>query len=349
MVRDGSANRSGPQPTMDDVAHQAGVSRATVSRVLAGTVKVNQATRTRVLTAINALGYVPNLVAQALATKGSPLVGLLLRNPRKPVYGLLHAELQDRTAEAGLELITVVPSTSEGPGGEQRALQKLLGLRVGGLFVATGVSHASHLEPFLGVVPTVAVGRPEHHPGIPSVSHDEVANATALAETVASQGHRRVAVLTPDAAISLPENLRATTITQSLSDLGVAVETVPATILGLSDEGSADIVALVRHRGITCAMFPSDLRALQFWSACDEAGLAVPDDVSVTGVDGAAPGLERIGLTTVRLPVALVAKRAVAVMTGLMCGEPPPVAHDHQSGELIAGRSLGSPRTHRLR
>src|SRR5699024_3709160 len=95
-VSDARPGRTGLRPTMDDVAVRAGVSRATVSRVLAGRVRVNQTTRTRVLEAINALGYVPNLVAQALATKSSPLVGLLLRNPRKPVYGLLHAELQDR-------------------------------------------------------------------------------------------------------------------------------------------------------------------------------------------------------------------------------------------------------------
>lgn len=340
-MSDARPGRSGLQPTMDDVAVRAGVSRATVSRVLAGRVRVNQTTRTRVLEAINALGYVPNLVAQALATKSSPLVGLLLRNPRKPVYGLLHAELQDRISEAGLELITVVPSTAERPDGEQRALQKLLGLRVSGLLIATGVSHADHLEPFLGVVPTVAVGRPEEHPRIPSVSHDEVGNASMLAEAVVARGHRRIAVLTPRAALSVPEHLRAVTLAHRLSDLGATVHAVPATTVGSDDEGGAEILRLVRHDSVSCAMFPSDLRALRFLDACDEAGVAVPDEVSVTGVDGATVGLHRIGLTTVRLPVATVAHRAVAVMDGLI-GEPDaPVTHERHLGELVPGRTLG--------
>lgn len=327
---------------MDDVATEARVSRATVSRVLAGNVKVNDATKGRVHRAIDRLGYVPNLAAQALATKRSTLVGLLLRDPRKPVYGLLHSEIQDRAAAAGLELITVVPTSSQGAADEQRSLHKLLGLRVAGLLVATGVSNGGHLAPLLGTVPVVSVGRPERHPGIHGISHDERANGRLIADAVADRGHREVAVLAPIKALSSPEHQRAASMIRQLRARDVTVRSVRANTLGVRDEGNAELLELVSQRSVTCVMFPSDERALEFMAACQRAGIAIPEDVSVTGVDGVSAGLGLIGLTTVRLPVADVAARAVSLMADLVAGRSRPVRHQKHAGELVDGTTLGT-------
>lgn len=328
---------------MDQVAQEARVSRATVSRVLRGNTPVNADTRERVLVAISRLGYVPNMMAQALATRGSALVGLLLRDPRKAAYGLLHAEIQNHAREEGLDLITVAPATSEGVEEEQRALQRLLGLRVRGIFVATGVSHADDLLPFLKVVPVVAVGRPESHPDIHGSSYDEVANGTVLANEVLKYGHSQVAVLVTAESVSVPENQRAMAMVHRLTSAGARVQIVEAPTFGVRAEGSGDVLRLVQEGRVTCAMFPTDERALHFMAVCEKAGVRIGTDVSVTGADGIGSGVEQIGLATVRVPVRAVAARAVTLMADVLGGAEIPVRHHRFAGEFIDGRSLATP------
>lgn len=330
--------------TMQDVAGEAGVSRATVSRVLAGTARVSDETQETVLAAIARLGYVPNMMAQAVAGRGSPVAGLLLRDARKASYGLLHSELQNNAGTVGLELITVTPTSSQGIDEERRALQKLLGLRVGGLFIATGVILPEDLTPFLGVVPVLSVGRPESHPRIRGVSYDEEGNGTLVADAVLEHGHRDVAVLIPTPAVSVPENTRARAIARRLRQRGAQVVEVEASGFGVGPEHSDDIADLVEQGAITAALFPTDDRALDFLSTCDARGLRVPEDVSVTGADGVMPGLDQIGLATVRIPVEQVAARSTAVMAELMHGVELPVTHETLAGEFRPGRTLGAPR-----
>ena len=152
-----------PEPIvrMSDVAKNAGVSRATVSRVLSGSATVAEETQERVLAAVKELGYVPNMMAQNLAypehNKDS-LIGLLIRDPRRASYGLLFSELQRNADEQGIELLTVAPSHTQATSGAQQGLNRLLSVRVKGLLVATGVISSEDLWPFLGRVPIVSVG-----------------------------------------------------------------------------------------------------------------------------------------------------------------------------------------------
>src|SRR5690625_154434 len=78
--------------TMAEVARAARVSRATVSRVLSGAVEVSPETRSRVLEAVDQLGYVPSIGAQQLAAGRSQSIGLLIRDSRNPGYGLLQSQ-----------------------------------------------------------------------------------------------------------------------------------------------------------------------------------------------------------------------------------------------------------------
>lgn len=330
---------------MDEVAAEAKVSRATVSRVLSDSAGVQEETRRRVLGAINRLGYVPNLMAQSLATRSSPVIGLLLRNPRKPVYGLLHGEVQDRADEVGLELITVVPSSSPGVRNERRALHKLLGLRVGGLLIATGVSRTDDLAQFLGVVPVVAVGRPECHDEIHGISYDEPAHGRMIAETVLAHGHRRVCVIAPAESVSVSESQRAEAMITTLAEAGARPERLPV-VRSAPRDGCVEAVELVRRREVSCVCLPSDERALAFLSAAERAGLVVPQDVSVTGVDGITAGLDLVGLATIRLPVATVAEQAVRLMAELVHGAGAPVEHHAHRGTFLPGRSLAAPPQH---
>lgn len=328
---------------MDDVARRAGVSRATVSRVLAGRVKVSENTRESVLKALHELGYIPNTAAMQLASGASSLVGLLLRAPSNPTYGLLHTLLQQEALNSGLHLITTVPGPTSGSLDESQSLHQLLGLRVAGLFVATGVISSDLLVPFLSTVPVVSVGRVEPHPRIHAVSYDEVRHGHMLADAVFAHGHQQVAVLVTAQSASWAEHTRSTTMVQRLRDLAVTVVEVPASRPGVSGEGNQAIIQLVRDGTVTAAMFPTDLRAWNFMEVAPKAGLRIPDDVSVTGCDGVAPGLTLTGLFTVVVPVTTVARRSIQVMQELLRHGDGERHHELHSGVLNDGWTLSVP------
>ncbi|MEU1259300.1 LacI family DNA-binding transcriptional regulator [Streptomyces chartreusis] len=344
-----SMDKEAPSPlkvTMTAVAKEAGVSQSTASRVFYGSTPVAEHTRQAVEAAAERLGYVPNTMARSLAARGTDILGLLLRGPDNPAYGLLFSELQAHVSSAGLQMITVAPSRNEGAQFERQALNRLLGLRVGGMFVATGVIRAQMLEPFLDRVPVVVVGRPESHPRIHSISYDEDRNATLLADAVATAGHRSAAVVVPSAENSVAQHRRGVAMARGLAERGVRVYQVSSPTFASRDEGGREIVALSREGRITAAMFPSDLRLLAFLPLAQKAGLRVPEDLSLTGFDGILPGIDLLGFTTVRIPVEVAARRAVEVMHAQLT-ERTPARHDLIPGTLIRGRTLGPAPTHR--
>lgn len=329
---------------MDDVARLARVSRATVSRVLTGTAPVSEETRERVHRAVRELSYVPNMNAQGLAGKASGLIGLMLRDPANPAYGLLHAELQTAVARHNLQLITTSPAVGERADSELLALHRMLGMRVSGLMVATGVVSAHDLEPFLASVPVISVGRVEDHPAIHAVSNDEDTNGAIIADQVASNGHRDVAVVIPSRTLSVNENRRGTAIAAHLDGRGVRVRRLTADVFGSTHDRLDDVMTLARSHDITAAMFPNDARAVSCLERARAEGLDVPRDLSVTGLDGAAMGIELIGLATVRLSVKQVAERAVQLMAELLHDRASvPVRHEVIRGTFVPGTSLSAP------
>lgn len=327
--------------TMKAVAAAAGVSRATASRVFHGTTPVAPATQEAVRAAAERLGYIPNVMARSLAASSTDILGLLLRGPSNPSYGLLFSELQANISRLGLQMITVAPSPLEGANFERQALNRLLGLRVGGMFVSTGVIPTEMLEPFLDVVPVVIIGRPETHPRVYSVSYDERGNSAQLADAVAAHGHRDVAVVIPGARNSVSENLRGTAMAKRLKKHGVTVHAIPSPTFGETEEGVREVLELQSSGRITAAMFPSDLRLLAFLSHTQAAGVRVPEDLSATGCDGILPGIELMGLTTVRIPVERAAERAATVMSAMLSapGETE-IEHELLPGTLLPGRTL---------
>lgn len=324
--------------TMDDVAADAGVSRATVSRVLSGSDLVIGPTRQRVLESVHRLGYLPNTAAQSLARSSSNMLGLLLRDPRIAAYGLLHSTLQVEVSRVGLQMTTVTPLPDDAGVTEGASLRQLLGLRVAGLLIASGVVRPHVLAPFRSVLPVVSVGRPETDTGIAAVSYDETTHGEMLADAVVDAGHRDVAVRLVPAAVSLGEFMRTDSMRARLQARGARVREVWVDEV---DASSDEIIDLARAGDITAAMFSTDLSQLRFAEQAGRAGLRVPEDLSTTGCDGAMPGIEQLGLATIRIPVETVARRAVEVMTQMLSNSAPaePVRELH-IGELLPGRSL---------
>lgn len=323
---------------MADVAEAARVSRATVSRVLSGTTPVSDAVKRAVDDAVQRLGYVPNVMAQSLAARSSDMIGLLLRDPRVPAYGLLHSELQHHVSRLGLHMVTAVPDITEGERYERAALDRLIGLRVAGLIVSTGVLSSELIAPLTPQLPIVIVGRPEAHESLYAVSYDEEDNARLLVDAVVNYGHRQVAVVMPTGGT---ESIRGRLFTEYLRERGVEVTTLTASFFYSEDEHCETIIDLARSGRITAAMFPSDLRLVRFLVEAGRAGLRVPHDLSVTGCDGIYNEAGLFGLTTVRIPVEEAARRAMSVIHAMLT-DPSAVSvrHERLRGFLEPGSTL---------
>ena len=326
---------------MAEVARAARVSRATVSRVLSGAVEVSPETRSRVLEAVDQLGYVPSIGAQQLAAGRSQSIGLLIRDSRNPVYGLLQSQVQKWADEFGLHVVTAMPTFYRGAHQETTALRQLIGMRVGGLLIASGVVRTEDLQQFLPTVPVVSVGRPEEHPGGYGVSYDERDNATQIAHAVYDHGHRRIAVLVPRSDRSLAENIRGEVAASVLEELGCDVTRIQLRLLGVGGEGNAELLKLIRADAVTAAVFPADRRMLHFVDHARRVGVHVPRDVSVIGCDGVLEGLSYMELASLRIPVELVSRRAVEVIASML--ESPgevEIMHESYTGTLELANSL---------
>ena len=338
------------QPTMEDVARAAGVSRSTVSRVFQNDgAKVSPDALIAVHEAASRLGYVHNLVASGLAMRRGHQLGLLVRDATNPAYGHLLAETNRAVERAGRTLISVTASRHDYGTEEVAGLRRLLGQRVAGVFVGTGVTAAEDIVETVTSVPMMIVGRPNEHPQIESISYDERAHGRRVAEEIAANGHRRIIALTAPLLYSRVFDLRIRSLVERCEELGIRV--TPVDLLPV-EKGVVRALDVAREECATCIACPVDYVALDLLRAAAARGLRVPEDLSTLGFDGLGDGLDLVGLATVRLPVEEVARRAVARMEELLVaaqedpedptgGAAPAVRHALVEGELVPGRTLG--------
>lgn len=326
------------QPTMEDVARAAGLSRSTVSRVFTDGEKVSPDAQIKVREAAAALGYVPNLVASELAGRRPSKLGLLIRDATNPAYGHLHDEMNRAVDASGRGLVTATAYRHEYGDAELRGMQRLLGMRVAGLFVSTGVTSIDDLRRANSGVPMLVVGRPNSDPEIESVSYDERAHGRMMADHVAAHGHRRVAVLTAPPLYSRVFRIRSEAFAERAAELGMSareIELLPV------EDGVVRALEAARAESLTCIVCPVDYVALELLRAARRRGDRVPEDVSVVGFDGLADGLDLIGLTTLAVPVAQLAREAVArMLRRLDEGLEPAEPHGLVRGRIVEGATL---------
>ena len=332
----------GGSVTIYDVAARAGVSEATVSRVLNRQSTVRPATAQRVLDAARELGYVRNVSATSLAKKGSDFVGLLLRDPRNPTYAELSFGLQRECARVGLQVVTVSPSVIRGEGFELEGITTLLGLKPQGLFVATGTIDLDQVAAIAPTIPTVVLPRPVADEHISSVSFQEEAGMVTLAREVIARGHRRVAVFGTSIKQSRVEHFRMDVLERELTTAKVQVLRHENSQLLDLDQEIARLLDECMAAELTAVMCTNDVKAMAVLTACRERGIRVPKDLSVTGADGAALVVETLGLSTLRWPLGEASLLATQALTSMIAEGNSSRQKHVLTGEFISGRTLAA-------
>jgi LacI family transcriptional regulator, repressor for deo operon, udp, cdd, tsx, nupC, and nupG len=329
------------KPRLRHVAELAGVSQATVSRVLNGRPGVAEETRREVLRALDQLGYVPVGIARA---RRRGLIGLIVPELDNPVFPRFAQAIESRLANEGL---TTVLCTSTPAGmGEREYLDVLLDHGVDGVIVISGIhadttaDHGHYHDLRARGLPVVVVnGRPDDL-DVPSVTVDHPAASRQAVAHLAALGHRRIGL-----ALGPRRYLPSLAIEQGYLEglQGAGLDPDPAlvseTLYGI-EGGHAAAVQLLRTgaTGIVCS---SDRMAVGAVRAVRERGGQVPGDVSVVGFDDAGPNAYLDPpLTSVQQPFEAMAASVVQLLTEPLADGPAPELRFRP--ELVVRASTGS-------
>ena len=211
----------GKAPTIREVARRAGVSVATVSRVMNGRGSVSEKTRQTVGEAIRETGFRPNVIGRGLKTARSGTLGVLMPSLRNPIFADAVQGIE-RAAEAGGYRI-LLTSSNYLPDKEVAAIDVLLCNRVEGLVLTVADESTSQALDFLdrSHVPFVLVFNPARTADHSIVTIDNVAAARDIVSRLVRMGHRRIAMIAGDSQASDRSNLRRAGYEQALVDGGL--------------------------------------------------------------------------------------------------------------------------------
>ena len=297
--------------TVRDVARLAGVSPKTVSNVVNGQVPVRDATRERVQRALEALDYVPNLSARGLRNGRTGVIALAL-----PTLATAYsAELAHHVVEAAARRGWRVQVEETGGGGRREAelLSSAREHLVDGVVLNPVLLETSALRRGDSLPPVVLIGEVDQ-PVVDHVWVDNVAASAALTSLLLARGHRRIGVL--GVMRSASSRLREEGFRQAFAAAGLAVD--PGLEIRTDrwhPTGGYEAVRswLATHEPPEALFCFTDSLALGALHALAEAGVRVPDDVSVVGYDDVAEAAHYTPpLTTVTFDKAALAEAVLA-------------------------------------
>ena len=333
--------------TMRDVARRAGVSPATVSRVLNNTHYISDDTRKRVLHVVNELNYFKNVHARRLATGKSDLFGLVISDIANPFFPEVIRGFQIAAWDCGFDVLLL--NTEYDPRRTQSIVRKLVESDVRGVAIMTSsidnTATRELTEAEIGIVfsnlcsadKLISNIRVDYGPGIDQAI-----------EHVARLGHRRAGVIAgPDG------NRTANTILQALVS-GLTrrgMKPFPVTHSNYRvDAGASAVRDILVARDVPTVIFcGSDLIAMGAMSALEEAGVRVPDDISVVGIDNIAfATLARPPLTTIDVPREQLGRTAFHALEKIQQLKRHKGAEYTLDTQLLVRRSTSLARRNRL-
>lgn len=308
---------------LEDIGRMAGVSRATVSRVVNGEQNVRPEVRERVEDVIRQTGYTPNAAARSLVSKRTGVIGLVIPSRvhslfEDPYFAQLIQGVTLASNRAGTTLsLFLFQSEAE----ERQLYPRVVesGFLDGIIVTATRMGDPLVARMTTRGIPVVMVGRAD----IDDVSYVDVDNSGGAAEAarhLVDVGRRRIGI------IGAPTNTtagrdRLDGFLVGMSDRGRAFDTDLRVDGDFSEQSGFDAMHTLLDRGVDGVFAASDSMALGALRATRERGLDVPGDVALVGFDGFSASQNSIPpLTTVRQPVADTARRAVETLTGLISG-----------------------------
>lgn len=301
-----------PRSGAKDVARLAGVSTATVSRVLNNSQQVDPATRERVLAAAAKLRYVPHGAARTLRSHRSKMVGAIVPSFDYALYARTTSALHQRLDECGYSLVLAEHHY------DLRAETRIAGQLVEhgvDAFMLVGLDHEQALFSLLEDYgrPYVLTWGVDPLRRNPSIGFDNHAATYQAASHLIALGHRRIGLLSAPVQGNDRARVRGEGLRAALADHGLDLD--PAHVayapisLASAEAGMERLLAAARRP--TAVVATNDVFAVGAMLACRKAGIAIPDELSITGVDNTDLGATQTpGLTSVATPIIDIGRAA---------------------------------------
>ncbi|MEO6059043.1 MAG: LacI family DNA-binding transcriptional regulator [Candidatus Limnocylindria bacterium] len=309
--------------TLEGVATEAGVSRATVSRVVNGGIRVSPVTQRAVERAIQRLGYTPNRAARALVTRRTDSVGLVIPEPTSHIFGdpffsRLVRGIAEILATGDLQLVLLTPQSKAD---EERLARYLTGGHLDGVLLVS-LHGQDALPGFLQSrgIPVVVGGRPPDGVEVSFVDVDNVDGARSAVRHLIRGGRRRIATLTGplDMAVAADrlEGYRA-----ALAEAGIPLDHGLELSGEFDQERAHDRTRelLRRHPDVDAIFAASDPMAAGALQALRRADRSVPTDVAMVSFDdsGLASSAEP-PMTSVRQPIEEMGREMARLLTRMV-------------------------------
>jgi len=309
-----------PTSTLTDVARLAGVSPATVSRILNGTARVADAKRAAVLAAIAQMNFAPNQMARGLKQGRSMTIGIVVQDISSPFF-----DETLRGVDAGLKgtgYTSVIVSGHWDAREETERIRLLLARKVDGIILLAGRLSDEAVLTFAGHCPIVSTGRELHTGNAIGFKVDNEYGAHMAARHLIELGHQRIAFVTgPDSSSDANERLAG--YRRALHEAGLDAD--PALIVAGDFHEASGLLAIERlfERRVpfTAVFAANDLSAYGVRLGLYRRGIRVPEDMSLIGFDD-LPGSAYTAppLSTVRQPLYELGRIATGALLALLKG-----------------------------
>lgn len=334
------------RPTIHDVARQAGVSKSLVSLVIRGEQSVSEKSRQAVLAAAARLNYRPNVMARSLVQQRTRILGVMIADLKNPFFGDMVSGIQSRARESGYTVLLSTTDYEERR--EETAIESLLELQVDGLILAGPRIEEGSIAGSGSSVPVVVLNRRTTADNCDSVTNDDESGAQLAVEHCASLGHRAIAHIDGGRGAGAAERRRGYRRAMRSLGLGDRVSVVGGAFTEAGGyEGARKL--LNRRRRPSAIFAANDLCAIGALNAIEEAGLSIPDDISLIGYDNTSLAqLRHVSLTTIDQPAAQIGSMGVDLLLERLENRRTETRHDVVQPTLIVRKTTAPPRQENL-
>jgi LacI family transcriptional regulator len=291
--------------TIKDVAEKAGVSPATVSRVIGSRGYVSDKNRRKIQAAIRELGYQPNVLARSMVTKSTCIIGLVVTDILNPFFAHLARGVEKVTWQEGFTLI--LANTDEDPDRETAVVRTLQAQQVDGLILVPSTSLPSpHLSELVDrKVPLVLVDRSVRNLAVDTVMVDNEHGAYQAVSYLVQKGHSQVGVILDNPEISTNIE-RLAGYRRALEEAGIPYREDLIRSCQYTEQSAHDIAAeMIARADPPSAIFTTNnFMTLGALNAIIERGMKIPEQIAIVGFDDLElPWMGPAQISTVRQPV----------------------------------------------
>lgn len=306
--------------TIYDVANEAGVSMATVSRVVNGNTNVKEATRKKVMEVIDRLNYRPNAVARGLASKKSTTIGLIIPDVTNLYYNSLAKGIDD---VAAMYKYHIISASLDQKDEEEHIIDNLLSKQVDGL-IYMGHSVDKKLKNILtsSRTPVVFAGTLGDDDDIPSVNIDYADSVKEIVNRMIQNGHKQIAFVGGSLKNPIDGSYKLKGYKDALEQAGINYSSNLVFESEYSLTAGAAIWDVVSTSGATAAIVNDDILAAGMMNAAIDSGVSIPDDFEMaTSNNTLLTEVTRPKMTSISQPLYDIGAVSMRLLTKLMNSE----------------------------